>query len=335
MQNRKKIWIDFTNPPHVNFFNPLINKFFSSGYEIKCTARDFVETVQLLKMNNIDFSLYGKHGGKKKSKKILALLDRYRMLYFNVNNFDYCFSSNNEAPFISWLNRKPAYVFDDNDISPNWLYSKFAKYVISPKYIDKEAMYSMGISPDKLLTYDGFKENIYIADYKPNPNFLEQLPFDNFITVRPENVQAAYVPHGVKSIVPELISKLVKKGFNILYLPRYQSDKSMIDLNDKIYIPEKPLNGLDVSYYSTAILTGAGSFSREAAVMGTPAVSFFAGNKFLGVDKEMFKLGLVYFSRNPEEIVEYAMVCKKKDFNISESKNVQQNLFYILEKSMV
>jgi uncharacterized protein len=328
------IWFDFTNPPHVNFFNPLINKFVDSGSMVKCTAREFVETVDLLKLYKIDFDIYGKHGGKKKSRKIMALLDRYRLLFFNVEKFDFSFSSNYEAPLISWLRRKPAFVFDDNDIAPNWLYSKFAKYVVSPKYIDQQAMYRMGIKPDQLLTYDGFKENIYIADYKPDPEFLQKLPFHNFVTVRPENIQATYVADGVKSIVPELITKLISNGMNVLYLPRYQSDKDMINNSDNIFVPEKPLNGLDVCYYSQAVLTGAGSFSREAAVFGTPAVSFFAGKEFLGVDKEMFSRKLVFYSRNPDEIIKYVKKAQKVEFNPSVSKSVQQDLYFILEKVM-
>ena len=44
--------------------------------------------------------------------------------------------------------------------------------------------------------------------------------------------------------------------------------------NIKIFVPEGPLNGLDVCY-SDAVLTGAGTFAREAAILGTPAISFF------------------------------------------------------------
>jgi len=329
------IWIDFTNPPHVNFFNPLIRKFQGSGHQINCTARDFVETLDLLKLYNIDFRVFGKHGGKKKSKKILSLLDRELKLYFNIDKFDFNFCSNYEAPFISWLKRKPSFVFDDNDISPNWLYSRFARYVVSPTYIDRDAMYKMGIKKDQLLFYDGFKENIYIADYQPDPHFLDQFPFKEFVTVRPENLQATYVGDKGKSIVPELIAGLLKKGYNILYLPRYKSDRELIQLTDKIFIPDKPLNGLDVSHYSSAVLTGAGSFSREAAVFGTPAVSFFAGKTFLGVDKEMFKRGDVFFSRQPSDIIDYVLKSTKKPFNPRKSKTVQDNLFHILEKIMI
>lgn len=328
----KKIWIDFTNPPHVNFFNPLIEKLKDDGFTVFCTARDFVETAKLIELYGIDYRLYGRHGGKKKYKKILALGDRVIKLVKNVGKFDISFSSNNEAPFVSWLMGKPAIVFDDNDISPNWLYSRFAKYVVSPVYIDKEAMQNMGIDKKKLITYPGFKEDIYIGSYRPDPNFPDLLPFSEFVTVRPENIQAAYVPSGVKSIVPELINKLLNKGYNILYLPRYQADRDLIKPDSRIFIPDNPLNGLDVSYYSQAIMTGAGSFSREAALLGTPAVSFFAGNKFLGVDKAMFSRKMVYYSRNVDDIVNYLITSVKREPEIQKSKSVQDELVATLEK---
>ena len=47
--------------------------------------------------------------------------------------------------------------------------------------------------------------------------------------------------------------------------------------------PEEPLNGLDVCYYSKSVLTGAGTFAREAA-FGYLAVSF-SRRKTLTVDK--------------------------------------------------
>jgi len=184
------IWFDFTNPPHVNFFLPIINYYKNREFGIKLTAREFVETVKLLELNNLNFKIYGKHGGKNKLLKITSLILRELKLISSVNGFDFSISSNYEAPLASWIKRKPSIVFDDNDISPNWLYSKFAKYVISPCYIDKDAMYNMGIRKDQLITYTGFKENVYIADFNPSPTFLDQLPFKDFVTVRPENIQA-------------------------------------------------------------------------------------------------------------------------------------------------
>ncbi|PLX12117.1 MAG: hypothetical protein C0594_02820 [Marinilabiliales bacterium] len=334
MHRAQKIWFDFTNPPHVNFFLPLIKHFQREGYNVDLTAREFVETVKLLQRNDLSFRVFGKHGGRKRLSKVWSLVSRELKLLSNVKDFDFSFCSNYEAPVASWFKGKTSLVFDDNDISPNWLYAKFAKYVVSPSAIDKEAMFRMGINKDQLITYDGFKEDIYIADYIPDSEFLRKIPFSEFVTVRPENIKASYVPPGRKSIVPQLIKLLLQKGLNVLYLPRYESDREYIEASDQIFIPDGPLNGLDVSYYSIAVLTGAGTFSREAAVMGTPAVSFFAGDQFLGVDKKMFKDNWVHYSRDPKDIVSFVLNSKKKNINQTKSKEVQKELFEMLSMIM-
>ncbi len=327
-----KLWFDFTNPPHVNFYHPFIQHYSTSENKVLVTAREFVETVRLAEIKGLHPLVIGKHGGKNRFSKIWSLLSREVQLLNQVSDFDVSLSSNYEAPLASWLKRKLSLVFDDNDISPNWLYSKFASYVVSPEFIDREAMHRMGIKKRQLITYPGFKENIYAASYVPDAEFLNKIPFKEFVTVRPENLQASYVPDGAKSLVPELIDQLIKSGFNVLYLPRYASDKDYYRQNDQVFIPSQPLNGLDVCYYSSAVLTGAGTFSREAAVMGTPSVSFFSGNKFLGVDREMFSRKMVLHSRQVDTIVDYVKSSSKSGFDRSKSLQVQKELFALVEQ---
>jgi hypothetical protein len=291
-----------------------------------------VETTSLLEQNGIRYKKFGAHGGKTKLGKILAFARRDLELLLKMPHFDLSISSNYEAPQVSWLRRKTSIVFDDNDISPNWLYAKFASYVICPEAINRQAMLSMGIKSEKLITYSGYKEDIYIASYKPDPNFLNRLPFKEFVTVRPENLFASYVTKGSTSIVPQLIEKLSSFRYNILYLPRYDIDFTYTPQRDNVFIPKEPLNGLDVCYYSKAVITGAGTFSREAAVMGTPAVSFYAGNDFLSVDKKMFLEKKVFFSRNVDEIMEFLKSARKQTFDASRSKEVQKEVFGFVNK---
>ncbi|MBN8547161.1 MAG: DUF354 domain-containing protein [Ignavibacteria bacterium] len=320
----KQLWFDFTNPPHVNQFLPLI-KDLSKDNSIFCSARHFVETTELLTKYGIDYQTFGNHGGKNKFKKVYQMLMRNIKLGFSIPKFDLSISSNYEAPFISWISGKKSIVFDDNDISPNWLYAPFATKVFSPRFINVEKMKKYGISNKKLFLYDGFKENIYLADFSPDPDFLDGIPFKEFVTVRPENIFASYVK-GKETIVPGLVNRLIDSGYNILYLPRYDLDKSYVPDSDKVFIPPKPLSGLDVCYYSTAVLTGAGTFSREAALLGTPAVSFFAGDEFLNVDKVMFEEGKVFFSRSVDEIMRYLNTSRKKDFNNAASLQVKETV---------
>jgi len=326
------IWFDFTNPPHVNFYLPFIRHFErNENNKIIISAREFVETVKLAELNGLKPIVLGKHGGKNRVSKALNLVSREFQLLNTIGNFGISLSSNYEAPLACWLKRKFSIVFDDNDISPNWLYSAFADKVISPSEIDKEAMLKMGIGKKQLITYNGYKEDVYIADYIPDTQFLEKIPFKQFVTVRPENLQASYVPVGARSIVPELINKLVNAGINVLYLPRYKSDIGYLKNNEQVFVPDSPLNGLDVCYYSDAVLTGAGTFSREAAIMGTPSVSFFSGNVFLGVDKSMFINKMVYFSRDPDSIVQFVKSSKKNLFNKQRCTGVQQEVFSLVD----
>ena len=121
--------------------------------------------------------------------------------------------------------------------------------------------------------------------------------------------------------------KLSEKGFNILYLPRYKMDYDYVKPSSNIFIPDEPLNGLDVCYYSDAVLTGAGTFSREAALMGVPAISFFAGAKFLSVDKKMFNDEKIFFSRNVDEILTFLLNTKKNILEFDNSRKIQKELF--------
>ena len=85
-----------------------------------------------------------------------------------------------------------------------------------------------------------------------------------------------------------------------------------------MWYPDGPLRGLDVCYFTSAMLTGAGTFAREAALLGRPAVSFFPSEVFLSVDEEMQRMGIEFKSRNPKEIAQY--VREKNTYRASVSQ---------------
>ena len=115
-------------------------------------------------------------------------------------------------------------------------------------------------------------------------------------------------------------------GFNILYLPRYKIDNLYFSPKNNVYVPPQPLNGLDICYYSTAVLTGAGTFAREAACLGVPAVSFYAGETLLAVDKKMIKDGWMFFSRDSEKILDYIQNKKRRNVSLERSKQVKKEV---------
>lgn len=330
-----KIWIDITNTPHVNTLMPIIRHLEAQGHELIYTARDFSETLPLLAKHGIKPIVYGKYKGKSRVKKVMGLLQRMWMLLFDLPKFDLALSlGGNYTSAIAWLRGKKSIVFSDNDISFKFFSFAMGSYFIFPFYFKYQKIQKKyRIKDSQIRTFQGFKEDIYIADFQPDAEFLKQLPFSEFITIRPENLKASYVPKDSTTIVPALFE--VFRDENILFLPRYEEEKKMAEGYDNIWYPDHPLSGLDVCYYTKAMLTGAGTFAREAALLGVPAVSFFPSEVFLTVDEVMQDMGIEFKSRNAEEIRNYVKTTKKKPASTERSKEVLKEVLSIIDNIIV
>ena len=339
MTKKKTIWFDITNVPHVNFLLPIIRKY-EGEFDMVFTLRDFAETKGLFeKRIGKPYVEVGQHQGGNKLKKLLGLIKRIIALHKQVPDFDIKISVGGDSSSpVAWWRKKMAVTFDDNETSPNWMYAPFTNLAFWPKVINPAVLRKQGFKKN-LYQYNGYKEDFYLANYEPNPAFLEQLPFDHYVVVRPENIKASYV-EGRQSIVPELLKKLDAAGYNILFLPRYESDKDYATGIKNIYVPKEAVNGLDACYYADAILTGAGTMAREAACLGVPSVSFFAGAHLLAVDQSMVDAGKMFYSRDVEQIMQFLDKSRNSFFaergggiaGLERCKAVQQEILDTLDQ---
>ncbi|MGM9818719.1 MAG: DUF354 domain-containing protein [Paludibacteraceae bacterium] len=314
MEKKKVIWIDITNVPHVNFLMPIIEAY-KDEFDIVYTIRDFAETKSLFeKRVGASYLLVGGHQGGSKLKKVGGMLKRIWDLQRTVPKFDVKISlCGDTSSVVAWRRRKFSITFDDNETSPNWLYASFTDLAFWPQAIPTKVLRKQLFSKDALYQYHGYKEDFYLADYTPNPDFLQQLPWTHYVVVRPENIKASYVGKS-QSIVPDLLKALDADGKNILFLPRYDFDRNYAAGVKNVYIPEEAINGLDACYYADAILTGAGTMAREAACLGVPSVSFFAGSHLLTVDQSLINQGKMFFSRNVEDIIKFIRSVSDRTF---------------------
>lgn len=341
MKTKKIIWFALTNVPHVNFLLPIIQKY-EQEFDMVFTVRDFAETISLFeKRIGKPYVLIGDHKGGSKFRKVLGLLSQIFNLYRNIPDFDVKISVGgmSSSP-VAWSKRKLSVTFDDNETSPNWMYAPFTDLAFWPKVIDKKCLNKQFFKKN-LYQYNGYKEDFYLANYQPNPDFLNQLPFEHYVVVRPENIKASYV-EGRQSIVPELLKALDAKGYNILFLPRYESDRDYAQGIKNIYIPKDAVNGLDACYYADAILTGAGTMAREAACLGVPSVSFFAGVHLLTVDQSLVDARKMFYSRDVQDIMQYLETAKGNFYvergggivGLERCKQVQQEILNVLDKKI-
>lgn len=334
------ILIDIINPSDALFFNSILNAFNSENINITVTVRNRAETIGLVKLFNINSKVVGRDYTGKVIKPI-NMIYRTIQLYLNSGKFDYSVSfENGMCTAVSKLKKKKSILYCDNDLK--FLQKKsiyqdletkvksIADHIIIPKgCFETFANY---LNKEKLIEYNGYKEDVYIADYKPDPQFTEKIPYKNFIVVRPEAFGSFYVKEN-KSIVPDLLKGFKKENINVVYLPREKEDFKHAEGFD-IFIPNKPLNGLDLSYYANAILTGSGTMAREAACMGKTSVSFFPSEILLSVDKKLVEEKKMLYSRNVEEITNHIISAynKKQKIDMTRCKKVKEEVIQKTKK---
>jgi predicted glycosyltransferase len=333
-----RIWIDIINPSHALFFNSLIPEL--SSHQLDITIRDRAETVKLCKSFGINGRVIGTDYVDPLNKSAYMVY-RTLKLVTSVPQFDISISfENGMCVFGSRIRGNPSILFCDNDLKFSQKKSfvqdlesdikSLANYVFIPQ-VCKENFSTM-FDETRLITYDGCKEDIYIADYIPDPNFLDKIPFDNYVVVRPEALASFYVKEN-QTIVPEILKRFEKENINVIYLPREKGDIKYAE-GCKFYTPENPLNGLDLCYYADAVLTGSGTLAREAACMGNTSVSFFPSSKLLSVDQYFVDQGRVLHSRDVDEIIEYTLKATKKrnNLDLSNSKRVKMKVILSMQQ---
>lgn len=329
-----QIWLDITNTPHVHFLLSIFEAL-QRRKEFSCviTARDFSETIKLLELKeSYPFQIIGGHHGKSYVRKVNGLIRRFQQIVNLHVDYDVSISCGSEsAVWNSFFKRKKSIAFGDNDLARQWTYGYMVDYAFFPDAIAPRILHSQGLKARKLFQYAGFKEDLYLADFQPDNEFLNTLPFDDYVIVRPENVMANYIRNSnAKIITPTLLKILSSKGYNILYLPRYETDRQYADGLPNIFIPNTAINGLNACYFSSGVLTGAGTFAREAACLGVPSFSFFAGSDLMAVDKKLIKDEKLFFSRDASELVKQLSNSTKHAPDLTRAKNVRDTVIDVL-----
>ncbi|NJE42900.1 DUF354 domain-containing protein [Thermococcus sp. GR6] len=331
------LWIHITNTPQVFFFYSVI-KDIREKYSIFITSRKRGETLELMK----NLKLSGKVVGKDyKNPYIRSISVGLRSLNLLIRTPDFKTAIGFETAeqiLTCKLRQKKAVLFLDNDIKllgkaffqkMETHIKKMADYFIVPEC--SKDNFAWAFDESKILTYPGYKEHVYISEYTPDENFLSNIPFKEYVVIRPESLTSLYVLHNF-SLIPSLLGLFEKEDINVIYLPREKEDMHLSKNYNNVYIPPKVLNGLDLAYYAKAVLTGSGTMAREAAVLGTPAISFFPGERLLAVDKDLVNKGKMLHSREPEEIVEYVLANwnKKRKPEFEKAKQVKKQVIHYI-----
>lgn len=338
-----RVWMDIKSPSDAHVIAAFYRHL--KDFDFTITARDRAEAIAIARGYNLPFTAVGKDDPGR-VRKVFNYAWRIPQLSGTIGKFDASLSFNNmNAILLARLRGKTSITLMDNDhefVAGTWSLAKKlemknnlrATRIIVPEVFPLDLMVDLGAKPEAITTFDGFKEDLYTADFVPDPTFPATLPFDDYVVVRPEALSAVYVRKAA-SIVPDLLRALTAAGQNVVYLPRVPADKQHLPADSRnIIIPKTPPNGLQLIWHSKAVLTGSGSFAREAACLGVTSASFFP-DTLLAVDRKMIAEGRVLHSREVDRIVPYVIKERRSVPSTERSRKVRDSIMDTIQVHLV
>jgi predicted glycosyltransferase len=316
----KAIWIDLDNSPHVPLFAPIIKHYRMRGVEVIVTARDHAQTIELLNLYEFQgtYSVIGRHYGKSKIDKIRGLLARAKQLVSHIKKQDKEISvtvshgSRSMVLAARWL-KIPIVTMYDYEFTETRIFNIFSDRVLVPDRIPESTLNEIGLPIYKRGKYPGIKEELYVSKFQGAQNFRETLfakhnvSDDKVLAVlRPPATTANYHDAHGEVLFTAIIQLLISSNeiFTVV-VPRTREQAAEIreiiasrpDFTAPCTILDEAVDGLDLIYAADLVISGGGTMNREAALLGVPVYSIFAGRQG-ALDKQMESERLITFIRD-------------------------------------
>jgi len=347
-KDKKKVWIDMDNSPHVPFFRPIIDELTSRGYDVMLTARDCFQVCKLADLYGMNYKRVGIHYGKHKIMKGIGLVLRSAQLapYVMKEKPDLALSHGSRSQMIlSSLLRIPTVMMTDYEFAksvpffcPDWL--------IIPEMIPDSCANKYSA---KIRRYSGLKEDVYVPDFKPEPGILGELGLDSkrvIVIVRPPATEAHYFKPESLQLFDAVMAWLGDaEQVSMILLPRNENQAAYVRkkwsellLVGRVVIPDQVIPGLNLIWHSDLVISGGGTMNREAAALGVPVYSIFRGD-IGSIDKHLADCGRLTIINNVEELQTKVVLMKRARSEIFEKskrpalQQIVDNLQTILEGS--
>jgi len=316
-----RIWIDLANSPHVPFFHALIPKFIERGHAVEITARDFAQTVELAAKAGMMAHVIGGHGGGSIAGKAGNLLGRASALrkWARGRGIDLAVSHNSYAQIAAAaaLGISSVTLMDYEHQPANHFAFRTASRVIVPAAFPDSELAKFGATARKVKRYHGTKEDVYLADFVPDPSFVKTLrklniaSDDVLVVARPPAREALY--HRFENeLFDELIGHLNSQpATRIVMLPRSAAQRENYEkrLMANLIVPRDVLDGANLIAAADLVVSAGGTMNREAAALGVPAISVYAG-KWAAIDEELIREGRLQRVSSREDLAR--VVAEKK-----------------------
>jgi len=299
-----KIWFDILTPKQYLFFGYFVQKLRKQN-KIVCTSRKYEQVNGITKFGSINPIIIGKHGGKNSVNKLLASLNRSKLLTKKIEKYgpdllvSFC---SPEASRVAYGLGIPHIAFSDSPHAQAVmkLSLPYVTKLLTPWIIPKKDFQIFGINYKNIIHYRAIDAGVIIKNYKQNKQ--TKLKSKKIILIRPEELEAAYIRKKSKTI--KIIEKIIEKFPNEqkIVLSRYkeQSNELKKNFGTSISILSKPVNGKELLSDIDCFIGSGGTMTAESGLLGIPTISLNAvPNK---IEDFLVKKKIIVRSENPDRI---------------------------------
>jgi predicted glycosyltransferase len=296
-----RVWVDLANSPHVPLLEPVVARLRADGHVVLLTARDHAQTVELARRRWTDVLVLGGQSPSGRAAKARVLAGRAAALRRFARRLkpDVAFSHGSYAQIVAArLAGVPAVTMMDYEHQPaNHLSFRLAQRVIVPEAFPEWALRRFGACPGKVIRYPGFKEELYLATFRPDARVLTELGLesDRVIAVfRPPPEGALYHRGANDRFDAVLREALGRDDVESVLLPRTEEQARRYQvLSPRLRIPASAIDGSSLLALADVAVGAGGTMNRESAILGTPTHTVFAG-ALAAVDAELIRQGRLH-----------------------------------------
>jgi hypothetical protein len=298
-----RIWVDLTNSPHVLVLRPIIDAFKARGADVRVTARDFAQTVELCERLGVEHEVIGRHRGGRLAAKAVGLVDRSTALtrWARRNGrFDLALGhGSNDVTVAARLLRIPCSTMFDYEWATvqHTVNCRLAQAVVVPDAIPPERLDRYG-ARRKLQRYPGLKEEYYLADFEPDAAVLSELGLDAaqpIAVVRTPPSVSLY--HRFENdLFASVLDRL--RGSQTVVLPRVVEQRAQLQ---GFVVPEHAIDAQSLVALADLVVSAGGTMNREAVALGTPVWTTFEG-RLGAVDERLIAEGRLRRLERPDQL---------------------------------
>lgn len=272
-----EVWLDAVTPKDSLLVYALLPALKEKGYSTVVTAKKQTQTTEVLELLSIPYICVGKYGETLRDKLVE---EQKRTLEF-VKLFDEI-----GLPKVLWTHGDVSAIRTAFGLQIPIVYSNdtphathvaklvcpLVDWLVAPISFGK-SWSKFGIPKSRIVLYEGVEETAWLT--KPlakKPEFLEKLDEkERVILFRNIEYKASYCKD-VRVDVWKLVEELSKIA-TVIYLPRYEEEKSKVEGLSNVLIPSKTVLTFQILPCVDLVVGGGGTICRESALMGIPTIN--------------------------------------------------------------